>query len=108
MEHIAALLLIIGCSDNLAQCNELPAPVPIFETGEECQAELPVAFRQAEGLKPRVFAKCVSVDPAMEEEDAELTWDVLPNGTLVASIEAANVMVATNSQRTDPEFRSQN
>lgn len=102
MEHIAALLLIVGCSADLADCRELPAPVPIFETAEECDAELPRAFAGYDGAYPHVVARCVAVDPAMEEADAELVWDVLPDGSLVASVEPAGVMVATNSPRTDP------
>lgn len=89
MEHIAALLLIIGCSGDLKQCGELPAPVPLYETEEECAGMLPGALRDAEGQRPRVFAKCVSVDPAMEEEDAQLTWNITPAGTLDASIYAS-------------------
>jgi hypothetical protein len=72
MEHIAALLLIVGCSADLADCRELPAPVPIFETAEECDAELPRAVAGYEGTRPHVVARCVAVDPAMEEADAEL------------------------------------
>jgi len=99
MEHIAALLLIVGCSGDLADCRELPAPVPIFETAEECNAELPRAFAGYRNSYPHVAASCVAVDPAMEEADAELVWDVRPDGRLVASIESAGVMVATNSPR---------
>ena len=40
-EDIAALLLVIGCSDDLSQCSELPAPVSIFETKEDCDQQLP-------------------------------------------------------------------
>ena len=39
MEHIAALLLIIGCSEDLSQCCELPAPVPVYETSSPGQVE---------------------------------------------------------------------
>lgn len=94
MEHIAALLLIIGCSDDLATCKELPAPVPVFETSQECEAELPEAFRPYMDSYPQVFAKCVFVDPAMEEADAELVWDVKPDGTLFAAVGDPEVLVA--------------
>lgn len=104
MEHIAALLLIIGCSDDLAQCSELPAPVTVFETVEECESEVPNALSLFTGNQPQIFAKCLPVDPAMEEEDAELTWDVRPDGTLIASIGSTNVMVATNSHRTEQGY----
>lgn len=107
MEHIAALLLIIGCSDDLAQCRELPSPVTVFETVEECENELPVGLRTFKGQHARLFARCLPVDPALEEEDAELTWDVKPGGTLIASIGASDVMVASNSSRTEEAYRTQ-
>ncbi|RUM97668.1 hypothetical protein EET67_11415 [Pseudaminobacter arsenicus] len=96
MEHIAALLLIIGCSGDFQECHELPAPVPIYETMEECDAVLPDTLREFSGRKPHVVAQCVYVDPAMEEEDAVLTWDIRPDGTLDASVGPAEVVVASN------------
>ena len=99
MEHIAALLLIIGCSNDLGECRELPAPTAVFETADECAAELPDAYRRYGGVEEKLFARCVAVDPAMEEEDAELVWDVTKAGVLVATIEVPSVMVATNSGR---------
>lgn len=104
MEHIAALLLIIGCSDDLAQCSELPAPVTVFETLEECEREVPASIGLFTGERPQIFAQCLAVDAALEEEDAELTWDVRPDGTLIASIGGSDVMVATNSHRTEQAY----
>ncbi|MCV0394094.1 MAG: hypothetical protein K5872_22720 [Rhizobiaceae bacterium] len=94
MEHIAALLLIIGCSDDLATCKELPAPVPVFETSQECEVELARAFTPYIDEYPQVFAQCVAVDPALEDEDAELVWDVRSDGTLFAEVGDPDVMVA--------------
>ena len=101
MEHIAALLLIVGCSDDLARCQELPAPMPIYETREQCDTELPSSLSAFTGQFEQLFAQCISVDPAMEEEDAELTWNVYPDGTLTAAVTATSgeVMVASNSPR---------
>lgn len=96
MEHIAALLLIVGCSGDFQECTELPAPVPIYETTEECEAVLPQTIHEFSGRKPHVVAQCVYVDPAMEEEDAVLTWDVRSDGTLEASVGPAEVIVASN------------
>ena len=48
----------------------------------------------------------VTVDPALEEEDAELVWDVKPDGTLVASISVPDVMVASNSKSKDDGHRT--
>ena len=94
MEHVAAILLLIGCSDHL-DCRELPAPTPIFETRQECDDALPSSLGAFTGQYEQLFAQCIPVDPAMEEEDAQLVWDVRPDGTLVAAVEAApSVMVA--------------
>jgi hypothetical protein len=97
MEHIAAVLLLIGCSDDMAQCRELPAPTAIFETAEECEAELNPAIGNLVGRYPQIMGKCVSVDPAMEEEDAELVWNLQPDGTLYAAVEVPDVMVASET-----------
>jgi hypothetical protein len=106
MEHIAALLLIIGCSSDLGECRELPAPVPVFETEQECDAALPAAFNARKNDDARVFARCVFVDPAMHEQDAELVWDINPDGMLVASVEpydASPFDVASNDLRNGGE-----
>jgi len=100
MEHIAAVLLIIGCSDDLAQCRELPAPTPIYEAREECDADLPYSLGAFTGQFEQLFAQCIPVDPALEEEEVDLVWDIQPDGTLVASIEAVGATVASNSQGT--------
>lgn len=100
MEHIAAFMLIIGCSPNLSACRELPAPVPVvFEAGEECLAERPFALSAVSGQAEKIIVQCFAVDPAMEEEDAELVWDVAPDGKLTASLEVPDVTVASNSTR---------
>ena len=90
MEHIAALLLIVGCADDLSHCRELPAPVPIFETAQECETELPIAMRQFMSDYPQIMANCIAVDPAMAEEDAQLVWDINGQGNLIASVESVS------------------
>lgn len=104
MEHIAALLLIVGCSGDFAECRELPAPIPVYETTEECEGDLPVAVALVSGETERVLARCVFVDPALEEEDAELVWDIRPDGTLHASIEIPELAVAS-MPRTEQDDR---
>ena len=88
-EDIAALLVIIGCSDDLAQCTELPTPVSVFETKEDCDQQLPDSLGPFTGQFEQLYAQCLSVDPAMEDEDTELVWEVRADGTLIASVEAA-------------------
>ena len=95
MEHIAALLLIVGCSGDLQNCREIPAPMPIFESMEDCDGEIGPTRRAMDGVEPRVFAKCVFVDPAMPEEDAQLHWDVTKAGLLEAEITFGGAAVAS-------------
>ena len=87
MEHVAAILLIIGCSNDLSRCKELPAPVPVFETTQECAQARPFTLDDMAGRRERIFGKCVAVDPALEEEDGEIVWDITPDGRLEASVE---------------------
>lgn len=99
MEHIAAFLLIVGCSPNLADCHELPAPLPAYETIEDCQAGFDDAVAVHKGAAARMFAQCFEVDPLLTETDAEIVWDVTDKDGLTASVEpyqSQDVLVATN------------
>jgi hypothetical protein len=114
MEHIAAILLIVGCSSDLTQCRELPAPTPLFETAEACAQTRPFAVDELAGRKPRVFGTCVAVDPALEEEPAEIVWAVTPDGRLDASVEPMapetdpGVAVASLEPRPEKDYLGRN
>ncbi|MDQ2704191.1 MAG: hypothetical protein M3Y43_03430 [Pseudomonadota bacterium] len=101
------MLLIIGCSDDLAQCRELPPPISVYETVEECERDLEPAISLFTTRNPQVFGQCVEVDPAIEEEDAELVWDVKPDGTLFALIEVPEIMVASSPESREKALLSQ-
>ena len=107
MEHIAALLLIIACSDDLAQCGEMSVPTSVYETVEECEADLQPSISLFTTKHPQVFGQCVEVDPAIEEEDAELVWDIKPDGTLFALIEVPEMMIASTPQRREKDYLGQ-
>lgn len=98
MEHIAALMLIVSCSPSLDDCRELPSPVTVFETMEECKEVLPSVRGRFETMG-KIFSSCIDVDAAMEEEDAVLTWDVSKDGVLRASVEAGRVEIASDTSR---------
>lgn len=104
MEHIAAFILAIGCSPDLAECRELPAPIPVYETIEDCNADLPQVRRGVDGAYPRVFVSCFEVDPLLAEVDAEIVWDVTPDGILTAAVEPIEpdeVLVASEAGRSE-------
>lgn len=101
MEHIAALLLVVSCSQEFAGCREVAAPTALFEVFEDCQSALPQALRSLSPQHPRLFAKCLVVDPALEDDYDQLSWHVLPNGMLEAELSVSNVMTASGSTRAD-------
>lgn len=99
MEHIAAFLLIVGCSSDLAVCHELPAPLPVYEVIEDCQAEIDAATSVHKDAAARVFSQCFEVDPQLTEADAEIVWDVTEANGLTASVEPyqpQDVLIASN------------
>jgi len=97
MEHAAALLLLIGCTDDLSQCRELPAPATFYATKADCDRALPSSLGAFTGQFEQLYAQCIPVDAALERQ-AKLIWKVLPDGTLIASSEPVDVTVASNSQ----------
>lgn len=111
MEHIAALLLIVGCSGDLSECREMPAPVTVFESAEECANARPFTLDDMAGRMPRIFGKCLPVDPALEEEYGEIVWDVTPGGTLDATVEIEGekpaIVVASSEIRPEKDYLSQ-
>jgi hypothetical protein len=102
MEPAAALLLLIGCSDDLWQCRELPAPTTFYQTKADCDRALPSSLGAFTGQFEQLYAQCIPVDAALERQ-AKLIWKVLPDSTLVASSEPAGVVVASNSQPTQQD-----
>ncbi len=98
MEHIAALLLIVACSDDLAQCRELESQSAVYETQEECEDDLQPAISLSVTKHPKIFGKCVVVDPALDEEDANLVWNVKADGTLFAMIDAPEILIASRQE----------
>ncbi|RJT41092.1 hypothetical protein D3227_07280 [Mesorhizobium waimense] len=107
MEHIAALLLVIGCSNTMTECRELSVPVSVFETAAECTAERPFALTDVQGKAPHIVAECLTVDPALEDDYDQIVWNVRPDGTLDASLQVSNLVVASNAARPEKYYLSQ-
>jgi len=97
MEHIAAFMLLIACSDDLQVCKEYPAPAIGYETTEQCEAELAPAIRTIPEGQAKTFGKCVNIDPALLYEDAEIVWDVTQQGQIEVTLEVVNPHIALES-----------
>ena len=107
MEHIAALLLVIGCSNTMADCRELQVPVSVFETADQCVAERPFALGDVQGQAQHIVAKCLAVDPALEDDYDQIVWNVRPDGTLDASLAISNVVMASSAARPEKDYLRQ-
>ncbi|MER8847658.1 MULTISPECIES: hypothetical protein [Mesorhizobium] len=107
MEHIAALLLVIGCSNTMAECQELQVPVSVFATADECTAERPFALGDVQGQAQHVVAECLAVDPALEDDYDQIVWKVRPDGSLDASLAISNFVMASNTIRPEKDYLSQ-
>ncbi|AID32868.1 hypothetical protein ACVILI_000236 [Mesorhizobium sp. USDA 4775] len=107
MEHIAALLLVIGCSNSMTDCRELQVPVSIFETADECTAERPFAMGDVQGQAQHIVARCLAVDPALEDDYDQVVWKVLPDGSLDASLAISSLVMASNAARPEKDYLSQ-
>ncbi|OHV59404.1 hypothetical protein LCM4577_20560 [Mesorhizobium sp. LCM 4577] len=107
MEHIAALLFVVGCSSTMTDCRELQVPVSVFESAEACVAEWPFALGDLQGQAPHIIGKCLAVDPALEDDYDQIVWNVRSDGTLVASLEVSGMLVASNSARPEKDYLKQ-
>jgi hypothetical protein len=107
MEHIAALLLVIGCSNTMADCRELQVPVSVFETADQCAAARPFAMGDVQGQAQYIIAGCLPVDPALEDDYDRIVWNVRADGTLDASLEISSLVVASNTMRPEKDHLNQ-
>lgn len=87
MEHLAALLLIVGCTDDLSQCSELPAPAAAYESMDTCDSDMHAAFSEFATDYPQILAQCVTFDPELLQGDAEIVWEITDAEHLMASVE---------------------
>ncbi|CDX23701.1 conserved hypothetical protein [Mesorhizobium plurifarium] len=107
MEHIAALLFVVGCSNTMTDCRELEVPVSVFESAEACIAERPFALGDLQGRASHIVGECLAVDPALEDDYDRIAWNVRPDGTLVASLEVSDMLVALNNGRPEKDYLKQ-
>ena len=107
MEHIAALLLVIGCSNTMVDCHELPVPVSVFATADQCVSERPFAMGDVQGQAEHIIAKCLAVDPALEDDYDQIVWNVRPDGTLDASLAVSDLVMASNGARPEKDYLRQ-
>ncbi|MCQ0986537.1 hypothetical protein [Jiella marina] len=94
MEHIAAFMLLVGCSGDISVCKEVPVPVPAYENVAECRRDLPIQIRMSGSTDERVFGACKEVSEEVFEQSATLDWSITPSGRLKITFDAEPQLVA--------------
>ncbi|WP_394690597.1 hypothetical protein [Hoeflea sp.] len=104
MEHIAAFMILVACSEDLGSCEQKQVPSVAFETLQQCQAELSPLRRMASDVHGKTFGACVEVDPALFYEDAEIVWHVTAQDGLTVQLELLNpeMSIVTIAQAPSP------
>ena len=97
MEHIAAFMVLIACSDDLQNCTEQPAPVVAYESVQQCELELSPSIRMVAASTDKAFGKCVELDPALFYEDVEIVWDVTSKGGFEVAVELINPDISNHT-----------
>lgn len=107
MEHLVAVMLLVGCNANGSTCSEIPAPVPFFASQAECEAELGLQMRLTHTFDNRVLGACKGVDEALLEQSATIEWAVSRGGQLQFDVvpleEPANVASLDSSGGAEPQ-----
>lgn len=99
MEHLVAIMLLVGCSADGSTCTEIPVPTPSYSSVAECQSELGLQMRLSGTYDNRVLGACKAVDEALLEESVTVAWAVNGGGRLLVEIEADHeeAVVASNA-----------
>ena len=87
MEHIAAFMLLVGCTGDVSVCKEIPVPVAGYESVQECQQNLSLQIRLSGTSDRKVFGACKAVSEDVFERSASLDWSVSKNGQLSIQFE---------------------
>ncbi|WP_457582357.1 hypothetical protein [Ensifer canadensis] len=107
MEHIAAIMVLVGCMQGEAACREVPTPVVGFETVEECHELLSPSIEEVSKAFKSAYGKCAEVDPALFVEDATIEWRITPSRQLEVKVIADDGTYAVAARAEDkPKFRN--
>ncbi|WP_279479985.1 hypothetical protein [Aureimonas sp. SK2] len=95
MEHVAALLLIVGCTSDSSVCTEIPVPQPIYRGVGECEAAMPLAMRLSGTYDRRVMGSCTGLTQAEVDGSASVEWAVNGAGQLAVVLTDSPQLVAS-------------
>ncbi len=95
MEHVAALLLLVGCTSDSTVCTEIPVPTPIYRSMAECEAAKPLEMRLSGTFDRRVMGSCTGLSQAEVDGSASVEWAVNRAGQLSVALTDPPQLVAS-------------
>ncbi|WP_182085437.1 hypothetical protein [Aureimonas sp. ME7] len=82
MEHVAALMLLVGCSSDASVCTQIAVPQPIYRSVAECESAMPLAQRFSATYDRKVVGTCTGLSAAELESSPSVEWAVSRSGRL--------------------------
>jgi hypothetical protein len=95
MEHVAALMLLVGCNADASICKEIPVPVAAYEDVAQCDSDLSLQLRLASSDDAKVYGTCAGITEDVFEQSATLDWTISANGKLRVTFDAQPQLVAS-------------
>lgn len=95
MEHIAALMLLVGCSAGTQDCREINVPVPAYEDAAECTQELRLQMRLNETMVGQIYGTCKDVDEETFDRASSIDWSVTKDGRLLVQFDVEPQVMAS-------------
>lgn len=95
MEHLAAFMLLVGCSSDASVCKEIPVSVPAYESLADCQNGIPLQIRLSQSNAPRILGACKAISDEALDESASIEWAVSHDGRLSIDFNAEPQIVAS-------------
>ncbi|WP_185983551.1 hypothetical protein [Aureimonas mangrovi] len=86
MEHLVAIMLLVGCNADGSQCSEIPVPAPAYDSVADCEREMAIQMRFSSTYDDRILGKCTAVSEELLDQSATIEWGVSRGGELRVEI----------------------
>ena len=83
MQTIQAVMLLLGCSHDMAACEATQISAPFYHTVEQCEGDIDAQTHMAESY-PIMIAKCMPMKEQRADKPVQIQWSFGNNGTLFA------------------------
>ncbi len=95
MEPLAALMLLITCTDANTGCQQHQPATRTYESVAACEEHI-VSEMMSLGVSPRVFGQCIELGDKPIEDVA---WRVSSGGELMVTLADASIQLASLASR---------